>query len=230
MRVLVNLDAGEHDDEPPELWQLVDLVAIACGGHAGDEQAMARVIAACATQQLAAHPSYPDRDGFVQSGISKLRYATLMGIKKAKTKEIRASPRPMGASARRSQHPAGSGLSSRARQADPAFRGHSGGGRRQTGGEIEIRGAGHMSILVVMEQRAGEWNRMSFETLAAAQQLAGELSTHRFRGGSGAGRRPAGRGTGRRNSSTRSMLWCMSCCRTTRRTPGQCAPPAHRRG
>jgi electron transfer flavoprotein alpha subunit len=34
-----------------------------------------------------------------------------------------------------------------------------------------------MSILVVMEQRAGEWNRMSFETLAAAQQLAGELKT-----------------------------------------------------
>ncbi len=32
-----------------------------------------------------------------------------------------------------------------------------------------------MSILVVMEQRAGEWNRMSFETLAAAQQLAAEL-------------------------------------------------------
>jgi electron transfer flavoprotein alpha subunit len=34
-----------------------------------------------------------------------------------------------------------------------------------------------MSILVVMEQRAGQWNRMSFETLAAAQQLAGELGT-----------------------------------------------------
>jgi electron transfer flavoprotein alpha subunit len=34
-----------------------------------------------------------------------------------------------------------------------------------------------MSILVVMEHRAGEWNRMSFETLAAAQQLAGELNT-----------------------------------------------------
>jgi electron transfer flavoprotein alpha subunit len=32
-----------------------------------------------------------------------------------------------------------------------------------------------MSILVVMERRAGEWNRMSFETLAAAQQFAGEL-------------------------------------------------------
>ena len=28
-----------------------------------------------------------------------------------------------------------------------------------------------MSTLVVLEQRAGEWNRMSFETLAAAQQF-----------------------------------------------------------
>lgn len=33
------------------------------------------------------------------------------------------------------------------------------------------------AILVVMEQRGGEWNRMSFETLAAAQQLARELNT-----------------------------------------------------
>ena len=33
-----------------------------------------------------------------------------------------------------------------------------------------------MSILVVMEHRAGSWNRMSFETLAAAQQLANELN------------------------------------------------------
>jgi electron transfer flavoprotein alpha subunit len=34
-----------------------------------------------------------------------------------------------------------------------------------------------MSILAVMEQRAGEWNRASFETLAAAQQLAQEMNT-----------------------------------------------------
>ena len=32
-----------------------------------------------------------------------------------------------------------------------------------------------MSILVVLEQRAAAWNRMSFETLAAAQQMGGEL-------------------------------------------------------
>ena len=31
-----------------------------------------------------------------------------------------------------------------------------------------------MSILAVLEQRGGEWNRMSFETLAAAQQFAKE--------------------------------------------------------
>ena len=32
-----------------------------------------------------------------------------------------------------------------------------------------------MSILVVMEQRGGEWNRMSWETLAAGQQLGRDL-------------------------------------------------------
>lgn len=34
-----------------------------------------------------------------------------------------------------------------------------------------------MSILAVLEQRGGAWNRMSFETLAAAQQIAKELNT-----------------------------------------------------
>ena len=34
-----------------------------------------------------------------------------------------------------------------------------------------------MSVLAILEQRGGEWNRMSFETLAAAQQFAGEMGT-----------------------------------------------------
>jgi electron transfer flavoprotein alpha subunit len=34
-----------------------------------------------------------------------------------------------------------------------------------------------MSIVAVMEQRGGAWNRMSFETLAAAQHFAQELNT-----------------------------------------------------
>jgi UPF0271 protein len=62
--MLLELDAGEHDDEPDELWRLVDILAIACGGHAGDDASMARVIAACPSQQLGAHPSYPDRANF----------------------------------------------------------------------------------------------------------------------------------------------------------------------
>jgi len=34
-----------------------------------------------------------------------------------------------------------------------------------------------MSLLAILEQRDGQWNKMSFETLAAAQQLAKELNT-----------------------------------------------------
>ena len=54
-----------------------------------------------------------------------------------------------------------------------------------------------MSILIVMEQRDGVWNRMSFETLAAAQQMAGGTQDHRKCGRAGPGHRGAGRGTDR---------------------------------
>src|SRR5262249_40147794 len=66
MGVLLNIDAGEHDDEPEELYALAHVVNIACGGHAGDVRSMDRVLAACARNGtlVAAHPSYPDRDGF----------------------------------------------------------------------------------------------------------------------------------------------------------------------
>ncbi|MEO8551145.1 MAG: LamB/YcsF family protein [Kofleriaceae bacterium] len=60
----LELDAGEG--EPEELWGLVDALAIACGGHAGDDAAMTRAIAGCARLGLTAgaHPSYIDREGF----------------------------------------------------------------------------------------------------------------------------------------------------------------------
>ncbi len=62
----LNIDAGEHDDEPEELYALAHAVSIACGGHAGDNASMKRVLLACArTSTLAgAHPSYEDRAGF----------------------------------------------------------------------------------------------------------------------------------------------------------------------
>ena len=34
-----------------------------------------------------------------------------------------------------------------------------------------------MSVLVILEQRGGKWNRMSFETLTAANVIASELKT-----------------------------------------------------
>ncbi len=134
----------------------------------------------------------------IQSGINKLRYATLMGIKKAKTKEVQApDARRTGRRSRRASITAGTRLSAGTRQADADLRGQPQGSRGQAGRETEVRGAGHMSILVVMEQRGGAWNRMSLETLAAAQQLAAELQHYRERGRPGAGHRSARRGTGR---------------------------------
>ena len=66
MTPVLNLDGGEHDDEPEELYALADVVHIACGGHAGDEVSMDRVARACvrAGTRFGAHPSYDDREGF----------------------------------------------------------------------------------------------------------------------------------------------------------------------
>lgn len=66
MRPVLNLDGGEHDDEPEELYALADVVHIACGGHAGDDASMDRVTGACVRvgTRVGAHPSYDDREGF----------------------------------------------------------------------------------------------------------------------------------------------------------------------
>jgi UPF0271 protein len=64
--VLLNVDGGEHDDEPDELYALADVIHVACGGHAGDEASMSRVVRACLAHgtRIGAHPSYVDREGF----------------------------------------------------------------------------------------------------------------------------------------------------------------------
>jgi 5-oxoprolinase (ATP-hydrolysing) subunit A len=70
--VLLNLDAGESEDESEELWRLFDLLAIACGGHAGDAASMTRVVQCCARHGIraGAHPSYPDREHFGRRSIA----------------------------------------------------------------------------------------------------------------------------------------------------------------
>lgn len=69
---LLNLDAGEHPDEPDELWAMFDVLNIACGGHAGDAASMTRVVKFCAAspRAIGAHPSYPDRAGFGRTSLA----------------------------------------------------------------------------------------------------------------------------------------------------------------
>lgn len=64
--MLLNVDGGELPDEPEELYAIADVVHVACGGHAGDETSMTRVIRACKEHdtRIGAHPSYVDREGF----------------------------------------------------------------------------------------------------------------------------------------------------------------------
>ncbi len=69
---LLNIDAGELGGEPEELYALAHVVNIACGGHAGDDASMRRVIACCHRLgvRAGAHPSYPDREGFGRLAMS----------------------------------------------------------------------------------------------------------------------------------------------------------------
>lgn len=64
--VLLNIDVGELELEPPELYRMAHVVNIACGGHAGDVHSMTKALneAVAAGTLVGAHPSYPDREGF----------------------------------------------------------------------------------------------------------------------------------------------------------------------
>jgi 5-oxoprolinase (ATP-hydrolysing) subunit A len=66
MAVLLNIDLAERVDEPEELYALTHVASLACGGHAGDADTLARALARCRAHgvTVAAHPSYPDREGF----------------------------------------------------------------------------------------------------------------------------------------------------------------------
>ena len=67
----LSCDTGEAQTEigraaEAELVKLVDVLNIACGGHAGDDDSMREAVgdAAAAGRLIAAHPSYPDRASF----------------------------------------------------------------------------------------------------------------------------------------------------------------------
>jgi UPF0271 protein len=71
VRAILNVDAGEMPSEPEELYSLAGALNVACGGHAGDEASMARVLAACARTgaRAGAHPSYEDEEGFGRKSV-----------------------------------------------------------------------------------------------------------------------------------------------------------------
>ncbi len=76
-----------------------------------------------------------------------------------------------------------------------------------------------MSVLVVLEQSGGKWNRMSWETLVAGQQLAAEMSTelHAAIPGSGIGALAAEAAYARSaRKSTRSSTICSKTTRPMR--------------
>ena len=62
----LNADLGEGAPYDEELLQIVSSANIACGGHAGDAETMARTVQMAIGNGVAvgAHPGYPDREGF----------------------------------------------------------------------------------------------------------------------------------------------------------------------
>lgn len=68
----LNADLGEGGDQDAELMQVISSCNVACGGHAGDADSMARTIELAIRNGVAvgAHPSYPDRDGFGRAQVS----------------------------------------------------------------------------------------------------------------------------------------------------------------
>jgi UPF0271 protein len=72
VRVTLNVDLGELEGEPDELYALADVCNVACGGHAGDAASMRRAITLALRHgaAIAAHPSYPDRARFGRASVA----------------------------------------------------------------------------------------------------------------------------------------------------------------
>ena len=89
MRVWLNIDLGELDQEPEELYQVANIANVACGGHAGDASSMLRAcqLARSARTLVYAHPSYPDRETF---GRVSLKQIPLTELQRALRQQLEA--------------------------------------------------------------------------------------------------------------------------------------------
>lgn len=95
--VWLNMDLGEIESEPEELYALATQVNVACGGHAGDDASMRRAVALAARSgaRLAAHPSYPDRAGFGRRRLD-LSWDALAGAVAQQCAQLRAIAAEVG--------------------------------------------------------------------------------------------------------------------------------------
>lgn len=96
--MLLNLDAGEREDESEELWLLADILSIACGGHAGNAQSMRRVAEFCAANNkgVGAHPSYFDRDHFGRVSVTMPPESIALEVRRQCSDLAAASPVRVG--------------------------------------------------------------------------------------------------------------------------------------
>lgn len=73
MKVLLNCDLGEGEsaETTTALLGLVDVANVACGGHAGDEETMRRVVREALGRgvQTGAHPGWADRENFGRAAV-----------------------------------------------------------------------------------------------------------------------------------------------------------------
>jgi len=78
----LNIDLGELAQEPEQLYAIATTANIACGGHAGDAASIRRAVGLAVRYgtAVAAHPAYPDPDGFGRTSRFSLPDATRVAV------------------------------------------------------------------------------------------------------------------------------------------------------
>ena len=156
----------------------------------------------------------------IQSGINKPRYATLKGIMAREEKgnrdgAARFAGRAGSAHATRRAH-----LRAAQSQEDRIHHRAAKRNRREADREAETRSAGALSmkILLITEQREGKWNKVSFETLAAAQQIVQQTKGTLTRTSSSAKASRRSQTNWLAHSSMKCCSSSTTCSKNTRRT------------
>ncbi|MBC9796340.1 5-oxoprolinase subunit PxpA [Sinomicrobium weinanense] len=83
MTIDINCDVGEGLDNEHLLMPCISSCSIACGGHAGDEEAMRKVVNLAVEHgvKIGAHPSYPDRENFGRRSVKLERQDLIASIR-----------------------------------------------------------------------------------------------------------------------------------------------------